>query len=83
MKGKNINKGIKNDGYSVDNQIPLDNQLQFKPFMLDENIKKITLNDSLIIAIQCIINKELELIKVNDEEIQSIIDNVNGKKIPD
>ena len=51
--------------------------------MLDENIKKITLNDSLIIAIQCIINKELELIKLNDEEIKSIIDNVNGRKIPD
>ena len=50
---------------------------------LDENLPRITLKDPLITAIQNIIDKELELTKINDEELKMIIGIVNGRRIPD
>ena len=50
---------------------------------LDQSLPTININDPLITAIQNIIEKELELIKLNPEELMLIIEIVNGRRCPD
>ena len=72
-----------NKQVSRDGSLLLDNQLHFTPFRPEDNLPKISLFDPLITAIQNIIVKELGFIKVIDEELMIIIENVNGREIPD
>ena len=85
IKGKSINKGTKYVEDFSEFPTPLGSQLNYNPFMpnLDKNLPRITLNDPLITAIQIIIDNELELTKLNEEELELIIGIVNGRRIPD
>ena len=64
---------------------PLGNELKFNPFMpnLDKSLPRISLEDPFITAINNIIDKELELTKINDEELKLIIGIVSARRIPD
>ena len=54
-------------------------QDEFKELILP----KITIDDPFIATIQSIIDQEQELSKLDEDEIKSILDKVDGRKFPD
>ena len=72
-KGKSINKGVKSESkeHTACNE----------PISTD--LPKMNLDDPLITKVQSIIEQELKIDKLSEEELNSIVDVVNGENAPD
>ena len=59
----------------------LESQPKPNPFAQKYIWPKLTLDDPLIMAVQKVIDEKLGLVKLNDEEIKKVIDDVNDIKM--
>ena len=72
-KGKSINKGVKSESK--------EHTSYNEPISID--LPKMNIDDPLIAKIQSKIEHELKIDKLSDEELSSIVDDVNEENIPD
>ena len=90
-KGKELNKGVKKQNTACND--PLNTEFHknaiftiFSKHMSMENIKpsiNATNDDPLTISIQEVIEKQLDHLKLNDEEIKSVVQVVNDRDLKD
>ena len=82
-KGKVINKGVKNvfqDFRPIDFDI---RDVQVNAIIKEQTLPKISANDPLFTSIQKLIDQEQEIDKLEEDEIYSVLEIVEGRKIPD